>query len=106
LNVPDHMLLRPWRSLRIEGDARKALGQLFAEAEAKRNPAASQEDLDKKAAKALRAPLVLVAICSAKPHAKVPEWEQLMSTGCVLHNLGLGLRSLGFASIWRTGSFA
>src|SRR5690606_2139519 len=59
LNVPDHMLLRPWRFLRIEGDARKALGQLFAEAEAKRNPQASQEDLDKKAAKAFRAPLVL-----------------------------------------------
>lgn len=106
VKVPDHMHLRPWRFLTIQGDARMALGELFSQAERTKNPTASQDELDKKAAKALRAPLIIVGICSYQQHDKVPLIEQQLSTGCVMHNIGLALHSLNFASIWRTGSFA
>lgn len=106
IRVPDHLQLRPWRFLTIQGEGRKALGELFAKAEQRNNPQANQEDLDKKAAKALRAPLIIVGICKHQAHEKVPLIEQQLSTGCVLHNIGLALHSLNFASIWRTGSFA
>lgn len=106
LNVPDHYQMQPWRFLQVEGDARYQLGDLFAEGKARTSPESSEDELDRKAAKALRAPLIIVAICSPQQHAKVPELEQQLSTGCVIHNLGLALRSLGFASIWRTGNFA
>jgi len=106
LRVPDHLQLRPWRFLVIEGEKRKKLGCLFSEAEKLKKPESSDEELEKVASKALRAPLIIVGVCSYQENPKVPEIEQQLSTGCVLHNLGLGLRSLGFASIWRTGSYA
>jgi nitroreductase len=106
LNVPDHLHLRPWRFLSIRDNDRYALGEVFANAVKVNNPNASKEQLDKKASKTLRAPLIIVGICSYIEHEKVPEIEQQLSTGCVLHNLGLALYSLNFASIWRTGSFA
>ena len=106
LNVPDHLHMRPWRFLSIRGDDRVKLGKVFAEVEQANKPNSSQEELSKKESKALRAPLIVIGICSYTEHEKVPEIEQQLSTGCVLHNLGLALYSLNFASVWRTGSFA
>jgi len=106
LRVPDHLQLRPWRFLSIRGEGRVALGKIFADADRTKNPNASDEELDKKSAKALRAPLIIVGICSHQPNEKVPLIEQQLSTGCVLHNIGLALHSLNFASIWRTGGMA
>ncbi len=105
-HVPDHLQLRPWRFLTIEGEQRHKLGALFASAEKLKKPESTQEELESIASKALRAPLIIVGVCSYQNNPKVPEIEQQLSTGCVLHNLGLALRSLGFASIWRTGAFA
>lgn len=106
LRVPDHLQLRPWRFLLIEGEKRKQLGLLFAEAERLKKPDCTEEELVSVSAKALRAPMIIVGICNYQSNPKVPELEQQISTACVLHNLGLALRSLGFASIWRTGSYA
>ena len=36
--VPDHDRLKPWRLILIEGDARVRLGEILAEALARRNP--------------------------------------------------------------------
>lgn len=106
LRVPDHLQLRPWRFLIIDDDKRKHLGLLFAEAERLKKPDSTEEELASVSAKALRAPMIIVGICNYQSNPKVPELEQQISTACVLHNLGLALRSLGFASIWRTGSYA
>jgi nitroreductase len=106
IRVPDHMHLRPWRFLSVQGEALHKLGALFAKAAKLNTPSLSEEELQQKADKALRAPLIIVGICNYDEHEKVPEIEQQISTGCILHNLGLGLRSLGFASVWRTGDFA
>jgi nitroreductase len=106
LGVPDHLQLRPWRFLTIRGDARFKLGELFASAQLLKQADCSQEQVDKLKSRALRAPLIVVGICKGLSHEKVPELEQQLSTGCVLHNLGLALYSMGYGAIWRTGSLA
>lgn len=106
LNVPDHLQLRPWRFLSISGEARNKLGNLFMQAEKLQNKDCSPAQLEKLSTKALRAPLIIVAICSTQNNDKVPELEQQLSTGCVIHNLGLALFSLGYGSVWRTGKMA
>jgi nitroreductase len=43
LRAPDHARLKPWRFLSVAGDGRYALGDLFADALAARNPQATPE---------------------------------------------------------------
>ena len=103
LRAPDHGQLRPWRFLTVEGEARVALGELFARAQQARDPQAPAALLDKARGMPLRAPLLIVAIASLKAHAKVPAQEQLLSAGCVAHNLLLGAHALGYGAQWLTG---
>lgn len=111
LRAPDHAWLRPWRFLTIAGQARNRLGELFVSAAQVRlaeagEPAMSMEACDKLAAKAYRAPLIIVVIASFKPHPKVPPVEQLLSAGCAAHSILLAAQALGFGGIWRTGNNA
>jgi len=106
LRSPDHMHLRPWRFLKISGNDRFHLGNLFVEHEKNRNRNAKQELLEHAKNKALRAPLIIVGISSYKEHPNVPRIEQSVSTGGVLNNIGLATYFSGFATIWRTGTYA
>ncbi len=110
LRAPDHAWLRPWRFLTIEAEARNQLGDLFVasaqqQLDADKEPM-TQEAKDKLAAKALRAPLVIVVIASIKEHPKVPAVEQLISAGCAAHGILLAAHAHGFAGVWRTGGNA
>ena len=82
------------------------LGAAFARAHAVRDPAATQEGLVRTAAKAERAPVIVVVVARLVPHAKVREWEQLVAAGCAAQNLCLAATALGYGSMWRTGWFA
>lgn len=104
LRAADHAMLRPWRFLVIRGDARRQLGGLFAETVREGQPDASQALLDKTAGKALRAPVIVVAICSPKPHPKVPVFEQELSTGAAVQNMLNAAFAVDLGAIWRTGS--
>lgn len=106
LRAPDHGALRPWRIVLVRGEARAALGDLFAEALARQVPAASPEALDDARRKAARAPLVLVVACAVKDDARIPEVEQLLSAGAVMHGLLLGFQAEGFGAVWKTGKNA
>lgn len=101
--APDHALLRPWRYLVIEGEARAELGRQFAGACANN---ATEKDLEKARNAPLRAPMVIVGIASPKPHPKVPEVEQILSAGSSLTLLSLALNDAGFGTMWRTGPMA
>lgn len=108
LRVPDHAWLRPWRFLTIEGQALDRLGELFVEAAQVRLATAGAPPMDplacdKLAAKARRAPLVIVVIAALREHPKVPAVEQLLSAGCAAHSILLAAHAQGFAGIWRTG---
>ncbi|MBS3805360.1 MAG: nitroreductase [Oleiphilaceae bacterium] len=103
--APDHALLRPWRYLVIEGGGLDALGELFASAaDDPAEPLAG--DKDKLRRMPLRAPMIIVGICSPKLHPKVPEIEQVMSSAVGLGYIALALESAGFGAMWRTGAVA
>ena len=75
VRVPDHGKLVPFRLLRIEGDARLALGALLAARSAQRNPG-NPALIDKDRERFSHAPLIITVIACPQAHAKVPQWEQ------------------------------
>jgi nitroreductase len=103
LHVPDHGRLEPFRILRIEGDARRVLGDFLAETTHARQPDAAPAVLDKERGRFANAPLVLAVIAKLIPGHKIPEQEQLLSAGLVCYNLLLGAQALGFGAQWLTG---
>lgn len=106
LRAPAHGNLHPHRLLVIEGEGRARLGELMAESALRKSPNIAPPMLEATRQKPLRAPMVIVVACVPKLHPKVPEIEQVLSTGCVVHALLLGLQASGFAGMWRTGPAA
>lgn len=105
LRAPDHGLLRPWRFLTVEGEARQRLGEVFAAALAAKGEQ-RPEALQKAQRKPLRAPLIVVAIARLLPHPKIPEIDQLLAAGCAAHGILLAAHAQGLGAIWRTGEMA
>ena len=106
LRAPDHMLLRPWRYLIVEGDARTQLGELLCEAALIDSPELTVAQCEKYRSMPLRAPMVLVGIAATQVHKKVPVEEQVVSCGVGMGYMLLALQALGFGGIWRTGPMA
>ena len=50
----------------------------------------------------MRAPVVIVVVSTAAPHAKIPEWEQLLSSAAVCYNMVLAATAMGFDAQWQT----
>lgn len=103
VRVPDHGKLAPWRFLRIQGPARRALGDLLAARALERDPAAPPATVDKDRQRFSHAPLVLAVIARLTPDHKVPEQEQLLSGGAVCFALLQAAQGLGFGAQWLTG---
>lgn len=78
----------------------------MAASEKRARPTATNEELERTRAKALRAPLLLVVAAVVETHPKVPAIEQVMSAGTAAHAILYALQARGFAAIWRTGGFA
>lgn len=106
LRVPDHAWLQPWRFLVVQGRAREALGEVFLKALLASTPDADAAACNKARQAPLRAPLLIVVICSYREHPKVPAHEQLLSAGCAAHALLLAAEAQGYAGVWRTGVFS
>lgn len=102
--VPDHRKLGPWRALTITGDARRALGDVFAEARRLADPNAGEAELTLERRRPLRAPVV-VAIISSPVHddpKRTPIWEQELSAGAVCQTLLIAACAMGWAATWIT----
>ncbi|MDT8428442.1 MAG: nitroreductase [Pseudomonadales bacterium] len=106
LRAADHALLRPWRYLVIRGEARRHLGRLMVEATLADHPHTPAAKLESIASKPLRAPVIVVAISSPKPHPGVPAWEQEFSAAAAMQNMLTASFALNVGAIWRTGSMA
>ena len=98
--TPDHGKLAPWRFIVFEGEARARAGEIFAEIFAAKNPGATTDQLNVERKRFQHAPLVVGVISTAAPHAKIPEWEQVLSAGAVCMNLTLAANAMGFVSAW------
>jgi len=106
LRAPDHGQLRPWKFLLVRGEAREAFGKLTAESLRRRQPASSDEALRMEAAKALRAPLLIVAAATPRNTVKVPAIEQVAATAAAVENMLIAAHALGYGGFWRTGAAA
>jgi nitroreductase len=97
--VPDHGKLAPWRFILLSGQHKDAwVARLGAIAQ-------TRPDADKAAAalaKAGPSPLAVVVVSRARPHPKIPEWEQFLSAGAVNMNLLLAAHAMGYGANWIT----
>ena len=100
--VPDHGKLAPWRFIVFEGEARDRAGEIIATAFAADDPAAAPDRVAVERARLSRAPLVVAVVAAARPHVKIPEWEQVMSAGVVCMNLVVAANALGYGTAWLT----
>ena len=106
LRAPDHGQLRPWRFLSIEGQARNALGELYADAVSAKSAQVTEEVLNKARSMPLRAPLIVVVVACVQAHPKVPAQEQVLAAGCAAHGILLAAHAQGIGAVWRTGDLS
>ena len=103
-SAPDHGQLLPWRFVLVQASARAALGEAFAQALRERDPEATVEQQAQAREKALRAPLLLLAVVDGtRGDAHIPMTERLLSAGCAIQNMLLMATALGFGSALTSG---
>src|SRR5271168_1536243 len=100
--VPDHGKLAPWRFILFEGEARYSAGAAIADAFRAKYPDAKPEHIEAEHERLTRAPLVVAVVSRAAPHAKIPEWEQVLSAGAAGMALVVAANALGYSSAWLT----
>lgn len=104
--VPDHGKLAPWRFIIFEGEGRARAGDIIAAAYVSMRAGADAASIEAERKRLCRAPLVIAVVSRAAPHAKIPEWEQILSAGAVCMNLVVAANALGFATSWITEWYA
>ncbi len=103
--TPDHGKMEPWRFIVIKGAAKDAwAGQVAARWRAL-NPGRepdrrSDHDI------VLRAPVIIAVVSRARPHPRIPQWEQTLSAGAACMNLLSAAIASGLAAQWRSGWMA
>ena len=100
--VPDHGKLAPWRFILYRGDAAARIGIALRELVENREGAIGESRRDMEEKRFSRSPLVIDVVSRARPHAKIPEWEQVLSAGAAAMNLVHAAHSLGFGANWLT----
>ncbi|MCG2572588.1 nitroreductase [Acinetobacter sp. ME22] len=104
LTAPDHHRLKPTRFVVVETNQRIAFGELVANSMQQDFPEIDPVQIERIKNHPMRAPLLVLALTHLVEHPKVPEFEQILSSGAAVQNLLLSLESQGFASMWRTGA--
>ncbi len=100
--VPDHGKLVPFRFVLFEGEARAAAGAATAELLKAKKPDADPKQLAAELIRFTRSPLVVAVVSRAAPHAKIPEWEQVLAAAASAMNLMIAANAMGYATQWLT----
>lgn len=104
LRIPDHGRSEPWKIQVLDAPAQRALGEFSAELFRRENPDARDVLVEFERERPQRSPVLLVV--SFRPNeqklAKVPEVEQLLSTGAVCQNILVATQALGYNAQWLT----
>ncbi|MDO6428737.1 nitroreductase family protein [Thalassotalea sp. 1_MG-2023] len=104
MRIPDHGALKPFNISVYSGEGLNKLSSAFVKAMTLKK--AEQAKIDKAAKMPFRAPMVIVVSTDYQNHEKVPEKEQLITAGCVVHAMQMAAFSLGYGAMWRTGELA
>ncbi|WP_062203033.1 nitroreductase [Aureimonas sp. AU12] len=101
--VPDHGKLAPWRFILFRGEAAAAISLKLADlADSKNGSPLGEGRRAFEEQRFTRAPLVVGVVSTAKPHFKVPEWEQVLSAGAATMNLIHAAHAHGYGANWIT----
>ena len=93
MSAPDHGALKPWRFIKIQGDARAKLGDIFVDALKDRDPEADEAAIEKERNRPMRSPMIIVAVAKIDDTvANVPPVEQSVATGIALQHDPSGTR--------------
>ena len=99
--VPDHGKLEPWRFVVLE---RAALTRLAGAAtETGRRLGLPDDQITKGVSQFADSNLAILVIKRPKPTDKIPEIEQILSTGAVCLSLLNAAQAAGFGANWLTG---
>ena len=104
--VPDNGKLAPWRFILFKGEARAKFGEELARIHAATQPGATGDQIAFEANRLSRAPVVVAVISRVTPGIKIPEWEQLLSSGAVCQNMLVAATALGYGAQWLTEWYA
>jgi nitroreductase len=102
VRVPDHGKLAPWRFILFVEDARAKIGDKFAHRFAALHPDYPANAVSFQHQLFMRAPVVVCVVSTAQLHAKIPVWEQQLSSAAVCFNLVLAAQAHGFDAQWQT----
>ena len=110
VRAPNHFLTQPWRFFVLAGSAREELGQVMAHALRARlvppdGPDAAAQ-LEREAAKPLRAPVVVVVALEPSTDPRTVDVEETEAGAAAVENLLLAAHALGLGAYWRTGDAA
>jgi len=101
--VPDHGKLAPWRFVLCRGQVGAELGRRLADlAERREGQPLGEARRAYEEQRFTRAPLVVGVVSTAKPHFKIPEWEQVLSVGAATMNLIHAVHARGYGANWIT----
>jgi nitroreductase len=103
LTAPDHHRLKPTSFVVVTQEQREAFGELLSQALADLGETETAQ-IERVKQHPLRAPLLVVALTRLQDHAKVPHFEQILSSGAAIQNFLLSIQAQGFASMWRSGA--
>ncbi|QJX03191.1 nitroreductase [Alcanivorax sp. IO_7] len=106
IRAPDHGMLRPWRFIVLRGEERQRLADIMEWRLLKRQPDADQGARDNIRGKALRAPVIIVAVAEVTENHKVPVWEQVLAVGAAVQNIMIAAHAMDLGAMWRTGDLA
>lgn len=104
--VPDHGKLCPWRFIVFEGEARERAGTIIAGRFRDKTPGATEAQIEIERKRLLHAPMVIAVVSKAGEHAKIPEWEQIHSSGAACMSLVIAANAMGFVTSWLTQWYA
>ena len=104
VRAPDHGRLRPWHFVVIGLDQRARFGEVMADSLQRRDPSASEPELQREREKAFRAPTIVVVAAKVKKEHKIPEIEQIAAVSAAAQTIMLAAPALGYGAVWKTGA--
>ena len=97
--APDHGRMVPWRFIEIQESSRAKLGEVFRECLLDRDQDATEIQQQEACDKALRGPLLLLAVANYKDgNEDISRQEKLISLGCAIQNILLSAYAFGYGS--------
>ncbi len=82
------------------------MGSILGEAFKKANPDCIEEQVEIEKERFIRAPVVIAVASRTNPEHKIPEWEQILSSGAACQNMLTSALSMGYAAQWITEWYA